>query len=72
MRELMLVHPRSIDADLLTEATKALKDAATQVNSPNSPAEHLRQITVQLEQLQREVAALQGELEKQQDGKPKQ
>jgi membrane-associated protease RseP (regulator of RpoE activity) len=67
-RELLLLQPKY--AELLTQGSKGHEP--TPATQPTSAAERLRQITSQLEQLQREVGTLQGELEKQQEARPKQ
>jgi S1-C subfamily serine protease len=66
-RELMMVQPHYVDvlADLTRSEVASTRPAET------TPARRLQQITWQIEQLQREVAALQGELDKNDSPKAK-
>jgi membrane-associated protease RseP (regulator of RpoE activity) len=68
MRELMMVQPHFVD--VLADASHKVAEVATPQPADASPAQRLQQIISQIEQLQKEVAALQGQLDKK-EAKPK-
>jgi hypothetical protein len=67
-RELMLVHPNSIQ--LLTEDVNEKVHAAATQPSAQGTADRLKEITYQLEQLRVAVDALRADLEAQQKAHP--